>query len=447
MSRALATRLSQVEAPTVTDLGSDRVHPGDAAPIFWTEAQGTRVVDADNHTYLDLTGAFGVSLAGHAHPHILAALAAQAGKLIHGMGDVYPPEIKVRLLERLADISPWPHSAQTQSILASAGAEAVEIALKTALLATGKPGVLAFEGSYHGLTLGALAATSRLDFRGPFDAHLHPGVWFAPFPDLLDLEEDRCDPAKAVAAALGEVERMLDEARAKGRPIGAVIVEPIQGRGGVRIPPQGFLQGVAARAREAGALVIHDEIFSGMGRTGRVWASEWDESPPDLVCAGKALGGGLPLSVCMGPAQIMAAWPASTGEALHTSTFLGHPLASATALAYLDLMETIPIPSQAHTLGAKLQGKLKQALAGVPAVRGVRGRGLFIGIVLDGPTAPPAAGVEVARRALERGLIVLPAGPRGQVVELSPPVLLSDDEIEFAVQVIAETVGRLGRQD
>lgn len=440
VSQALAARLALVEAPTVTDLGAHRAEPGAAAPIFWTEAQGARVVDADGHRYLDLTGAFGVSLAGHAHPRIVEALTQQAGRLIHGMGDVYPPEIKVRLLERLASLSPWAREDQPQGILASAGAEAVEVALKTALLATGKPGVLAFEGGYHGLTLGALAATSRQDFRSPFSSHLHPGVRFAPFPDQLEAESEGKDPEQVVHASLRAVEQALEEAERNGRPIGAVILEPIQGRGGVRVPPSGFLAGVAERARSAGALVIHDEIFSGMGRTGRVWASQWEESPPDLLCAGKAMGGGLPLSVCLGPARVMAAWPDSTGEALHTSTFLGHPLASATALAYLDLLDELPIPARAQSLGQALMGGLRDALQGIPAVRGVRGRGLFMGIVLDGPGAPAAAGVAVAREALARGIIVLPAGPLGQVVELSPPAILTMDEVQTAVRGVADAI-------
>jgi 4-aminobutyrate aminotransferase-like enzyme len=440
MSRELAARLARVEAPTVTDLGANRADPGDASPIFWTEARGAQVVDADGNRYLDLTGAFGVSLAGHAHPSIVSALTQQAGQLIHGMGDVYPPEIKVRLLERLAAISPWTPEARPQGILASAGAEAVEVALKTALLSTGKPGVLAFEGGYHGLTLGALAATSRQDFRNPFKAHLHPGVWFAPFPDQLEAESEGKDPVQAVADALTEVERILAEAARQHRPIGAVLLEPIQGRGGVRVPPPGFLAGVAERARSAGALVIHDEIFSGMGRTGRIWASEWEASPPDLLCAGKALGGGLPLSVCMGPAEVMAAWPNSTGEALHTSTFLGHPLASATALAYLDLLEEIPIPARAEALGQELKAGLETSLSGCPGLRGIRGRGLFLGIVLDGPGAPPAAGVAVAREALARGFITLPAGPCGQVVELSPPAILTPSQVQEAVDGVTAAI-------
>jgi 4-aminobutyrate aminotransferase / (S)-3-amino-2-methylpropionate transaminase / 5-aminovalerate transaminase len=297
-------------------------------PIFWEAARGAQVVDADGNRYLDLTGAFGVAVAGHAHPRVVAALEAQARRLVHGMGDVHPPEIKVRLLERLAGLAPW---AETRGFLANSGSEAVEAALKTALLATGRPGILAFEGSYHGLTLGSLATTARLAFREPFQSHLHGGVRFAPFPDALD---GLAAPDEELARALDRVEEILAGGGPEGVPVGAVILEPIQGRGGVRVPLPGFVAGVVERARAAGAVVIFDEIFTGFGRTGRAlrpclgaggrgWAGG-----ADLLCVGKALGGGLPLSACLGRREVMDAWPPSRGEALHTSTFLGHPLAS-----------------------------------------------------------------------------------------------------------------------
>lgn len=430
-ARQLAHRLARVESRNVTYLESP--------PIFWTEARGANVRDADGNVFLDLTGAFGVAVAGHANPVIGAALVDQASRLVHGMGDVHPPEIKVRLLERLARLSPW---EACRGFLANSGSEAVEAALKTALLATGRPGILAFEGGYHGLTLGSLAATHRADFRAPFAAHLHGGVRFAPFPDVLpDVDRD-WDPDAAGSAALARVDELLAEAEAEGMPVGAVIVEPIQGRAGARVPVPGFLAGVAERARAAGALVIHDEIFSGLGRTGRNFAAAWEgpEATPDLVCVGKSLGGGLPLSACLGEASVMDAWPRSEGEALHTSTFLGHPLACATALAFLDLMETGGLMSRAMELGDRLRQDLSTALQDVTALRGLRGRGLFLGLVLDGKGAPPLAGVRVAEEALRRGVIVLPAGPCGEVVELSPPLVLTDTQAQAAVEIVAASV-------
>jgi 4-aminobutyrate aminotransferase-like enzyme len=436
VSRALAARLDRVESRNVTFLGPDRAAPFDAAPVFWTAARGANVRDADGNVFLDLTGAFGVAVAGHARPEVGNAMAAQASRLVHGMGDVHPPEVKVRLLERLAALCPW---RATRAFLANSGSEAVEAALKTALLATGRPGILAFEGAYHGLTLGALATTFRPDFRKPFAAHLHGGVYFAPFPDVLESEGKE---AEALKGALAHVDELLARAEAEGTPVGAVLVEPIQGRAGVRVPVPGFLAGVSERARRAGALVVFDEIFTGFGRTGYLFAHEaergsgGDPVVPDLMCVGKALGGGLPLSACLGDATVMDAWPPSEGEALHTSTFLGHPLACATALAFLDVLEAESLPDRAVATGEALRRGLAEALEGVPGMRGIRGRGLFLGVVLDGPGAPESAGVRVAEEALRRGVIVLPAGASGEVVELSPPLVLTPAQVDAAVHVL-----------
>jgi 4-aminobutyrate aminotransferase-like enzyme len=430
-SSALAARLAEVESRNVTYLGPD-------FPVFWTEALGANVRDADGNEYLDLTGAFGVSVAGHAHPNVVAAIQEQAGRLVHGMGDVHPPARKVELLEALAALAPWPES---RGVLASSGSEAVEIALKTALLATDRPGILAFEGSYHGLTMGALATTARIDFRGPFSRHLHSGVEFLPFPDLLESGADDGVVDRAIAAVV----RSLDAAAGGSAPIGAVIVEPIQGRGGVRVPPPGFLGRLGEVTREYGAVLIFDEIYTGFGRTGDRFAFEHEGVVPDLLCLGKALGGGMPLSACIGDAAVMDAWPTSRGEALHTSTFLGHPLSCASALAFLRVLEEEDLAGRARVLGARIRLGLEEALAQEPFVRGIRGRGLFLGIVLGADEPERGAGVDVATIALARGLLLLPAGEHGHVVELSPPLTLTEAQADAAVEGVAGAVLELVR--
>jgi 4-aminobutyrate aminotransferase-like enzyme len=362
-SRALARRLARVEARSVTWIAPD-------FPVFWTEALGANVRDVDGNVYVDLTAAFGVAGAGHRHPAITRSIDAQAGRLMHGMGDVHPPDRKVELLERLAGLAPW---AQARGILASAGSEAVEIALKTAQLATGRTGLVAFEGGYHGLTLGALSVTGREDFRAPFQGRVPGSVQFVPFPDASGND---------AAEAEGALARALREAEAAGEPIAAVVVEPIQGRGGIRVPPPGFLARVRALAEAAGALVVFDEIFTGFGRTGALFALDHEGVRPDLLCLGKALGGGLPLSVCLGPPEVMDAWPASEGEALHTSTFLGHPVACAAALGFLDVLERERLVERASTEGERLRTRLEAALADHSDAVSVRGRGLFIGVAL-----------------------------------------------------------------
>jgi 4-aminobutyrate aminotransferase/(S)-3-amino-2-methylpropionate transaminase len=417
-------RLARVESRNVT-------WTGERFPVFWEAASGANVRDVDGNVYVDLTAAFGVALAGHSHPLIQEAVREQAERLIHGMGDVHPPAIKVELLERLAKLSPWP---EAKGVLASAGSEAVEVALKTALLHTGKPGILAFEGAYHGLTLGALATTERDYFRRPFAPRLFGGVTFAPFPDPRD--------ENAGARALEVVERALAKGGSDGAPIGAVIVEPVQGRAGVRLPPEGFLAAVSERARQAGAVIIADEVFTGAGRCGASLVSARYGLEPDIVCLGKAFGGGLPMSACMGRREVMDAWPASPGEALHTSTYLGHPLGCAAALAHLDLLHE-GLAERADRLGAVLLERLRAALRSVSGVGQVRGAGLLLGIELveaDGRTARPGAAARAAHAALAEGFVVLPAGEQGHVVELSPPACLTDAQVDAAVESLARVV-------
>lgn len=395
--------------------------------MFWEEARGANVRDVDGNQYLDLAAAFGAALAGHSHPRIAAAVAEQAARLAHGMGDVHPPASKLALLERLAALAPWPDA---RAVLGCSGAEAVEIALKTAQLATGRPGLLAFAGGYHGLTLGALAATARELFRRPFEERL-PTAARAPFPTARDGEA-------AVAAALDQVQRALAAGAPGGHAIGAVVIEPIQGRAGIRIPAPGFLAGVAERARAAGALVVYDEVLTGCGRTGRMFAHEHEGVVPDLLCVGKALGGGLPVSACIGPARVMDAWPESAGEAIHTSTFLGHPIGCAAALAFLDVVRDERLMERAGVLGAELLEGLTRGLDGVAGVVEVRGRGLLLGVEL----APDGAAAAVAMRALERGLIVLPAGDRGEVLEIAPPATLTEAQADHAIDAVTELVRR-----
>jgi 4-aminobutyrate aminotransferase/(S)-3-amino-2-methylpropionate transaminase len=419
--------LRSVESRNVTYLSDD-------FPVFWEEAKGANVRDVDGNVYVDFTGAFGVSFAGHAHPRIQRALVEQSERLIHGMGDVHPPALKLELLERLSALAPW---EETRTVLGSSGSEAIEAALKTAELSTGRSGIIAFEGGYHGLTVGSLAATARPDFREPFRARVHQGVSFAPFPQTEEEAE----------VALAEVRRLLSEGIPVGdgqphQAVGAVVIEPVQGRAGVRIPPPGFLARLAELTRADGSLLIFDEIFTGLGRTGVVFEHEREGVLPDLVCLGKALGGGLPLSACLGSHEVMDAWPESGGEALHTSTFLGHPLSCATALAFLDVLEGENLVARSLELGELIVGRLSEAFSTLTGVRQVRGRGLLIGIELGSEDGRPTAGVgaQVAEAALRRGLLVLPAGGQGEVVELAPPAVSSEVQVDFGIDCLVEAI-------
>jgi len=389
-------------------------------PIFWAEARGAAVRDVDGNDFVDLTAGFGVATAGHAQPEVAAAIAAQAARLPHALGDVHPAEAKVRLLERLAELAPGNLSV---AILGSAGAEAVEAALKTAQLATGRPGVVAFEGSYHGLTMGALAVTHRAEFRAPFQVALHTGVRFAPYPGSAPRE---------VAAALDATARLIDEVDA-----GALIVEPVLGRGGLRVPGPGFLEGLRALCDGRRTVLIFDEIYSGFGRTGRWFACQHTGVVPDVMTVGKALTGSLPLSAAIGTPEIMAAWPPSRGEAIHTSTFLGNPVACAAALAQLEVIERDGLVARAAALGETLQTRVASWVERLDVALEPRGLGLLSGVRLADPSPgqpPPAAWL--MGEALRRGVLVLPEGPRGEVLALTPPAVITAAQLDAGLDVV-----------
>lgn len=410
-SRALAAELARYEAPGVTYLGADY-------PVFWERAAGALVTDVDGNRYLDLTSAFGVAATGHTNPRVAAAIAEQTGRLIHGMGDVHPTEVRTRLLARLAALAPGELS---KTYLATSGAEAIEFALETALLATGKPHAIAYRGAYHGLSLGALEVGGIEKFRDPFAALVSSHATLLPYPGASDDAETAQSAARA--------------ALVRDPQIGAIVVEPIQGRGGVIVPPAGFLRGLRALCDERGLILIVDEIYTGFGRTGATFACQHDGVVPDLLCVGKALAGGVPLAATIGTPRVMDAWPVSAGEALHTSTFLGNPLACAAALANLDEMTRLDVVgsvrARAGALGARL--RLLGARAGV---REVRGLGFLWALEL----ADGALANRIVVRALARGLVLLQSGPTGTSVTIAPPLTIEDAQLDRALALLEQTI-------
>ena len=405
-SRALAARLAQVESRNVT---CQQPTP----PIFWERAIGANVWDVDGNRFVDLTAGFGVANAGHGHPRVVEAVCDQSDRLLHAMGDVHPAAAKVELLEALA--YRFPGSVPTRAVLSSSGADAVETALKTALLATGRAGLVAFDGAYHGLSLGALDTTWSARFRDPFAARLPGATAFARYGDA------------------GDAARAARECAA---PVGAVLVEPIQGRGGNRIPPEGFLSALRALCDEQGWLLIADEIFTGFGRTGRWFDCEHEDVIPDLLCVGKGLASGMPISACVGRTEIMDAWPPSEGEALHTQTFLGHPPGCAAALASMAVIEEEKLVERAAETGAAALARLRRQLAGRARVEDVRGRGLLLAVACDTSERVAAA----CSAALERGFIALPSDDAGRVLSLTPPLAIEREILEAAIDAIAEVL-------
>jgi 4-aminobutyrate aminotransferase-like enzyme len=428
------------------------VAPDGSWPIVWARAQGVHVWDAEGRRYLDLTAAFGVAAAGHASRSVVQAARRQSGQLLHAMGDVHPHALKARLARALSRLTfeRWTRAPAGQidpsrgskgaakTLFCNSGFEAVEAALKTALLATGKPGVLAFTGAYHGLGYGALNATHRDYFRSPFRSQLREFTHFVPFPCVARSGEKSSAEADPLAETLRDLRRVF-----RRHAIGAVLVEPVQGRGGIRVPPAQFLPSLRRLCDEQGALLILDEIYTGFGRTGRWFACEHARTAPDVICLGKALAGGFPLSACVGRAALMdAAWPASPGEALHTSTFSGHPVGCAMALANLRELERKKLVERSAARGAFLLDLLKSRLAGSRLQIVVRGLGLMVGVELrdrDGNPATPT-GLRIVQAMLRRGFIVLPEGEHSEVISFTPPLTITKAQLSESVDALAEAL-------
>jgi len=443
------------------------IEPDGSWPIVWERARGTQVWDAEGNKYLDLTAAFGVAAAGHANPRVVKAGQRQMARLPHAMGDVHPHALKAELARELSRItferwtgqlskSEIPNPKSGKTLFCNSGFEAVEAALKTAMLATGKRGVIAFEGAYHGLGYGALNATHRAHFRSHFIEQIGGFGYFVPFPGAdrdagpNPLTRPRRGTARVLPGLLprpGRVKSGLAETEAQIRrlfrseKIGAVLVEPIQVRGGVNIPPPEFLPLLRRLCDEHGALLILDEIYTGFGRTGKWFACEHSETVPDLLCLGKALTGGFPLSACVGRSDVMdAAWPPSAGEAIHTSTFLGHPVGCAMALAQIQEIRRLKLVRSSSELGRLLLNMLSE-LSGqrLPVLLSARGQGLLVGLEICDPDGSPATtfALQIIKAMLRRGFVVLPEGEHANVVSFTPPLTITGRQLQAAVAALA----------
>lgn len=443
--------LAMAECPAVTARRARRKAETGVGqdPIVWAEAVGSNVLDVDGNRYVDLTSAFAVSGLGHRHPAVVAAAHRQVDRLLHAMGDVYPSDAKIALSRALSAAAP---AGLELSILGMSGADAIDVAIKTAAVATGKPGVLAFWGGYHGLSYGALSVSAYRDsFRRPFLSQLNPHVRHVPYPDTyrppLGMALGTA-PAEVGRMCLEHVRQTLSHPAAGGGQIGAVLIEPLQGRGGEVVPPPGFLRGLRALCDELGVLLIFDEIYTGFGRTGTMFACEYEGVLPDLLCVGKAMGGGAPLSAVIGKPEVMARWGTSSGEAVHTSTFLGNPLACAMAAAGIGALVEEGWPARVAARGVEVEAKLRALQGRWPHVIGdVRGRGLMWGLdlVRDVETRAPhtmlALGLVDACR--QRGYLWLPSGVDGNVLALTPPFVITDAQLDGALEALEDALAAL----
>ncbi len=437
----ILNRLKKVEGPNVTFVGND-------FPIVMKKAKGCKVTDVENKSYWDFTSCFGVLALGHRHKVALTAMRQQGSRLIHGMGDVHPTLSKVQLLECLQKLLPM-EGAKT--VLSSGGGESIDTALKTAFLVTKRSQFICFSGGYHGLQLGPLLVNGRGFFTDGFEDFLSERRFVLPFPvhsaDYGNLDQFKettlWKQESGKSLALPEIVLELAEEVLKTKKYAGLLVEPMQGRAGERSFPPLFLQKLHQLCKKYGTLLIADEIFTGFWRTGTPFACEWNGVVPDLICTGKALGGGFPLSACSGyPLEI---WGNSVGESRHTSTFLGHPLACAVGVA--SLMEMKRIHADRQKAEKVLDSSLSELVSKVTMLGErnhlvARGRGLMRGIWLGANS--PGSGVEISESLLKRGFLTLPSGMQGDVLALTPPHLISEVPIARLFHHVTEHLKSAG---
>lgn len=384
-----------------------------AYPLVPVRGEGCMIEDIDGNRFLDFAAGIAVNSTGHAHPEVVAAIREQAGELLHySASDFYLP-IYAETCAELARISPL--EAPIRVFLGNSGTEVVEASIKLARKATGRPYLVSFLGGFHGRTYGSVSLTaSKAKYHAGFGPML-PGIFHAPYGKVSDL---------------AWFEEVLFERLAPADEVAAIIVEPIQGEGGYIVPEPGFLAGLRRICDQHGILLIVDEIQSGAGRTGRMWAIDHEGIEPDILLTAKGIASGMPLGAMIAKAPIMERW----GPGAHGSTYGGNPVACAAAIATINLLE--------HGLTANAAARGEQALAGLrelqgrfPAlVRDVRGKGLMLGIEFD--TSEHAEEVQWA--CFTRGLLVLECGR--SAVRLSPPLVVTDAEVTTALRILGEAV-------
>lgn len=401
-----------LRASVVSDY-SEHLNPGLAKLMqfagFGVEvsAEGMYITDQDGRQYLDFLGGYGVFSLGHRHPDVLKAVVDQLQKQPLSSKTFFNP-VQGALARRLAEVAP---EGLQYTFFSNSGTEAVEAALKMARAATGRTGFVSTEGGYHGKTLGALSVTGREKYRKPYQP-LVPGASFVPYGDLA-----------AAEAAINET-------------TAAFIVETVQGEGGVHVAPPGYLAGLRAACDRAGALLIADEVQTGLGRTGKWFGCDHEQVRPDLMTLAKALGGGvMPIGATMGTAAV---WNKvfADNPLTHTSTFGGNPLACAAGLAVLDIMERDNLVERVATQGDRLQAALKEAFRDQPLVAEVRGQGLLIGVEF----AEDEVGELVIAQMMKRGVIAAYTLNNPRVIRMEPPFLVTDEQIDHAVNCLKESV-------
>ncbi len=400
-------------------------------PLVAKRGEGAIVEDVDGNRFLDFNAGIAVVATGHCHPRVVEAIREQAGQLIHMSGTDFYYESMVELAEKLAELAPGAYERRVS--FGNSGAEAIEGAMKLARYSTGREKFIAFLGAFHGRTMGALSLTARKAVQRRGFGPLVPGVVHAPYPNCY-----RCPfgqtPENCAVECAKFIEDQLLKTIAPAEEVAAVVIEPVQGEGGYVVPPQKFFDELLRITQKNGILLVCDEVQSGCGRTGKMWASEHFNLEPDIMAVAKGIASGLPLGATVARADLMRWTPGA-----HASTFGGNPVACAAALVTIELLEQELIDNAAR-MGAHLKARMRDWPARFPIVGEVRGLGLMLGIELVRDQASKTKAPELRDRVLdlafERGLLVLGAGDN--TLRLSPPLIISRDQCDFAVDTLEE---------
>jgi 4-aminobutyrate aminotransferase len=401
-------------------------------PLVMSGGSGAMIEDADGNRFIDFMAGIAVSATGYGHPQVVAAVREQAERFFHICGTDFYYEVFARLAERLARLAPGP--SRKRVLLTNSGTEAIEGAIKLARFHTRRPALIAFHGAFHGRSYGAMSLTSskvkQHQHFGPFLPEVHHVPFCNPYRSPAGWGGGEC-----VRETIRSIEEDLFTRHVAPEDVAAIFVEPIQGEGGYVIPPDGFLRALRQLCDRHGILLVADEVQCGVGRTGKMWACEWEGVEPDILVSAKGLGSGMPIGALVARDSVMD-WKAGS----HGSTFGGNPVACAAALATLDVVEQA-LP-HVRAMGDRMLGRARSLADRCPIVGDVRGRGLMIGVELvkDRRTKEPYDALigRVSERAFQKGLLLLGSGR--STFRLSPPLVLDEYDVDVGMDIFEECV-------
>jgi 4-aminobutyrate aminotransferase len=419
-----------------TELRPEQIIPkvlGRYSPVTVDRGEGIYVWDVAGERWTDFTSGIAVTNTGHAHPRVVEAIREQAGKILHAQANIFAHEPMMRLSNAITETMP---PSLNQVLFSNSGAEAIEGSVKLAKAATGRTAVIAFRGAFHGRTHLAMALTSsRVKMRGHYEP-LVPSIYYAPYPNPF---------RSAYGVAEGDVDlhciaelENLFETMVMPDDVAAIIIEPVLGEGGYIVPPKRFMKSVREICDRHGILLIADEIQTGVGRTGRMWAFEHFDVVPDIVAVAKGIASGLPLSAVVAGRDLMDHWEPGA----HGGTFGGNVVACAAGVATFEVMKDERLPENAARIGNFLMGQIREMQSDTPAIGDVRGLGLMIGVEFvkpDGGVNPDAV-QRVIKRGHENRLLLITAGTADQVVRLAPPLVINQQQAEEFLDVFSELI-------